>query len=206
MRYPEAIWQPGPAWKVWPERNAIAGVIEHSMEGEEEGAWSQLNGSAEVSWHFSVMYDGAVFQHYELDASPWHAGSKARNVTLIGVEHEGRKGEPLTPAQVKSSVALTRWVARQGGWRMERHKTLFEHNEVSSTSCPNGRIPWSAYEEEELAGLRQPNQSEALQLAEDLKHYGYMVNDPAEKDGYNAQVADAPPGVKRRWVIDVKED
>lgn len=149
MKYPEAIWQPGPTWKVWSEDNAIAGVIEHSMEGEDEGAWSVLNGDTQASWHFSVMYDGAVFQHYGLSSTPWHAGSKAQNIRLIGVEHEGRKGEPLTPAQLKASVALTRWIARQGGWRMERGKTLFEHREVSNTTCPNGRIPWEYYTEED---------------------------------------------------------
>ena len=96
MEYPGATQRPGPAWKVWPTANAIAGVILHSMEGAEAGAWSVLDGPLQASWHFSVMRDGRVFQHYPLDASPWHAGSRAQNVRLVGIEHEGQAGEPLT--------------------------------------------------------------------------------------------------------------
>ncbi len=147
--YPGAVDRPGPSWKVWPEANAHIGIIMHSMEGYEAGAWSQLDGTAQASWHFSVMADGRVFQHYSINESPWHAGNKSGNITLIGVEHEGRAGEPLTAVQLDASKALVQWIADTCGWTATRrpsNRTLFEHNEIGSTTCPNGRIPWGEYE------------------------------------------------------------
>ena len=161
MRYPEAIWYPDPTPNVYSGVNPAAGVICHSAEGYRNGLWIGIE-QPSVSWHFSILYDGSVWQHHDLTSRVWHAGSAWGNQNLIGIEHEGLIGEPLTPAQVKASVTLTRWIARQGGWRMERGKTLFEHNEVSSTSCPNDRIPWEAYVEEDGVELRALTQSEAI--------------------------------------------
>lgn len=146
-RYPGATWRPGPDWKTWGQTNAGAGVLLHSMEGYETGAWSVLDGMSQASWHFSVMRDGRVFQHYDLNEGCWHAGGKASNERFIGIEHEGRKGEPLTDAQRGASVALVRWIAAEKGWVMQRGTTLLEHREApgAATTCPNGRIPWEAY-------------------------------------------------------------
>jgi N-acetyl-anhydromuramyl-L-alanine amidase AmpD len=106
---------------------------------------SQLVGMTQVSWHFTVLKDGAVWQHYGLDSSCWHAGNRANNARLIGIEHEGKAGEPLTEAQTQASVSLVRWIAATQGWPLERHTRLLEHNEVYATACPSGRIPWERY-------------------------------------------------------------
>lgn len=145
--YPGATWRPGPDWKTWGQTNSGAGVLLHSMEGYEAGAWSVLDGNAPASWHFSVMTDGAVYQHYDLKASCWHAGGRASNQQLIGIEHEGMKGQPLTDAQLASSVGLVRWLSQELGWEMRRGETMLEHREApgAATTCPNGRIPWEAY-------------------------------------------------------------
>ena len=148
MRYPNGQWLPGPPESVWPDCNKCSGAVLHSAEGSWYGLQHQLVGG-NVSWHFSVLQDGRVFQHYELDASCWHAGSRAANATLIGIEHEGggpnNPSEPLTPLQLAASVTLVGWLASQFGWRMERGVTLFEHNELTNTRCPSGRIPWERY-------------------------------------------------------------
>lgn len=146
-RYPGATWRPGAAWKSWGATNAGAGVLMHSMEGTEAGAWSVLDGNAMASWHFSVMTDGRVFQHYDLDQSCWHAGGKASNERFIGIEHEGKKGEPLTDQQLASSTGLVRWLSQELGWEPVRGVTMLEHREApgAATTCPNGRIPWEAY-------------------------------------------------------------
>ena len=147
VNYPLAIQVPGHPSKVYSEKNSGVGVILHSMEGY----WSYANDEVQdaqipLSWHFSVLKNGVVEQHYPLSASCWHAGNKQANTTLIGIEHEGVKGEPLTEAQVQSSLLLVRWVAAQQGWEMERGVTMFEHNEINpKTTCPNGRIPWERY-------------------------------------------------------------
>lgn len=165
--YPGATVVPGPAANVYPEPNAVAGVIEHSAEGQ----WSQGYGPVDtmrqrgVSWLASVFRDGHIEQHYPLNASCWHAGSKQWNVRVVGIEHEGDKSQPLTAAQLASSVTFTRWIAAQGGWKMTRGVTLFEHKEVyPATTCPNGRIPWQYYYEENVVILNKADdQTQAVQ-------------------------------------------
>ena len=149
--YPAAVRHPGPASKVWPEPNQHVGVICHSVEGYIAAALNELDdGNQPLSWHFTIDKQGTVYQHYDLSASCWHAGSHAQNNLLIGIEHEGVKGEPLTEMQAAASVALVRWIASECGWAMSRapaSRTLWEHREVpaSNTTCPNDRIPWSRY-------------------------------------------------------------
>ena len=157
--YPAAIDRPGPDWKRWSDANVHTGAILHSAEGYEHGLWSQLDGPAQAAWHFSVMQDGRVFQHYPIDQSPWHAGNKTGNVTLIGIEHEGRIGEPLTAVQLAASKALVAWLGQTCGWTPTRDpasRTLFEHNEIGTTTCPNGRIPWSEYEPAPIPPVPMP--------------------------------------------------
>jgi N-acetyl-anhydromuramyl-L-alanine amidase AmpD len=115
------------------------------MEGSYGGALTVLTGNSQASWHFSVLKDGRVIQHYPTTSACWHAGGPAANNKFIGIEHEGRVGEALTPEQLASSVGLVRWIAQEEGWLMARHTTMFEHNEVYNTACPSGRIPWEAY-------------------------------------------------------------
>ena len=157
--FPGAIQMPGPQGKVYPEGNTVEGVVMHSMQGDyEPGATSVLfdesvsntNAYRAASWHFSILRDGTVYQHYGLDQAPFHAGSGLNNRRLIGVEHEGgppgNLSEPLTEPQVAAGVALLRWMAAQAGWpALSRATTLWEHREATSTVCPSGRIPWGQY-------------------------------------------------------------
>ena len=149
---PWASWRPGPQNKVFGyDDNAMLAVCMHSMEGYEAGAWSQLDGeNTGVSWHFSVMKSGTVYQHYPLQASPWHAGSKYQNQRLIGIEHEGVVGEPLTHAQRLASIDLVNWIAKQCGWEVSttdgpNRRTVYFHSDATATSCPNGRINLADY-------------------------------------------------------------
>ena len=157
--YPHAIQRPGPAGKTWStlgDRNAIGGVVLHSMQGSYEGALTVLddesvteqNAYRAASWHFSITKDGTVYQHYPVESAPFHAGSRYWNDRLIGIEHEGgapgNLAEPLTEAQYAASIALVRWIARIGGWPVEGGR-LYAHNQVTATSCPSGRIDWSRY-------------------------------------------------------------
>jgi len=145
---PFAIQYPDPTPNLYAGENGVKGVILHSAEGYKGGLWAGIENEG-VSWHFSILYDGSIWQHHPLTARCWHAGSTFGNFNLIGIEHEGIAGEPLTPLQRAASVRLTRWIAEQGGWRMERaagpSRTLWEHREQNNTTCPNGRIPWDAY-------------------------------------------------------------
>jgi N-acetyl-anhydromuramyl-L-alanine amidase AmpD len=154
--YPPAIQRPGPAAKIgYPgaTRNAAAGIVCHSMVGSAAGAMAVLDDPARrASWHFSVLRDGAVLQHFDSHAVAWHCGSREWNARTIGIEHEGGfepADEPLTPPQRASSVALVRWLAAQHGFALRRGDGLWEHREVAPasdpTACPSGRIPWQHY-------------------------------------------------------------
>ena len=154
--YPKAIQRLGPSVKVQSGRNPARGVVCHSMVGPRSAAYTVLDNVTgdrkTVGWHFSVMKDGTVEQHYPLDARVHHAGNLFANNNYIGIEHEGGLSpvtEPLTAKQREASIALVRWIAAQSGWIPSRtgQKTLWEHNEVSDTGtqCPSGRIPWEAY-------------------------------------------------------------
>lgn len=147
--YSLAVNDPGPAGLVYPETNTADGVILHSAEGRWSAAYKPTDTMAQgpVSWHFTVYTDGKVAQHYPLTASCWHAGSGTQNRRLIGVEHEGRAGEPLTAPQLASSVALVQWLRGERRWpSITRGVTVFEHRDVNKmTECPSGRIPWDKY-------------------------------------------------------------
>lgn len=146
--YPNAIQMPGPPANVYPDANQVEGVVCHSAEGDWSPTYQPTDTMIQrgVSWPFTVFKDGRVEQHYALDASCWHAGSGTHNRSKVGIEHEGRAGEPLTEVQTAASVALVRWIALTAGWSgLTRRVTLWEHNEVTTTTCPNGRIPWHRY-------------------------------------------------------------
>lgn len=147
--YPDAVQMPGPTASVYPDENACEGLICHSAEGDWSAAYKPTDTMIQrgVSWPFSIFKSGAVQQHFPISASCWHAGSAAQNRRLVGIEHEGKIGEPLTEAQTVASVALVRWIAQQAGWPdLARGVRLFEHREVNpATNCPSGRIPWGRY-------------------------------------------------------------
>lgn len=185
---PFAIRRDGPPWKAGytfgvsgPKR----GEVKHSAVGSWAGMQSVLDGPVQSSWHFSVLQDGRVFQHYALSTHCWHGndtdsdqGVRA-NLDLIGIEHEGgapgNLSEPLTEAQLAATVAVSRWAAEQYGFaRFGRFPeqwdcwTLAEHNQVGNTptACPSGRIPWDEVirrlEEVPVPEPTQPSEAEAL--------------------------------------------
>lgn len=166
------IWSPGPPEKVWADANIHDGIILHSMEGSLPVALGMLNDVSAladgswrnpVSWHFSIGLDGRVLQHYDLTQSPWHAGSRTTNRRFIGIEHEGVKGQLVTGVQLGASVGLVKALAAEFGWKEARRGLgLFEHNEWSQTTCPNGRIPWGNYVVTVVPPPQQPSLRDQL--------------------------------------------
>ena len=133
------------------------GDVKHSAEGGWGGIHAVLADlSRQSSWQFTVGYD-RIEQHYPYIAHCWHAGDAdddggvAANIDLVGIEHLGMAGTPLTDYQVAATVQISEWCAEQEGiTRFARYPeqagvwTLAEHNQVSDvpTACPSGRIPW----------------------------------------------------------------
>lgn len=159
---PFAVWFPGPDWKtgyLQVGRNSRKqGEVDHSMEGWKFGAHQVLLSPTPSSWHFSIYDDGTLEQHYTVSTNCWHCadadgdGGIAGNISLVGIEHEGIAGSPLTSKCLNTSIRLTSWLMQEWGFaRVARYPfmdasvwCLAEHNEVgdTSTACPSGRIPW----------------------------------------------------------------
>lgn len=148
--YPRATQHPGPRWKVRGV-SAVRGYVGHSAEGGLPGLFYELaRADRGAAWQFSCATDGRILQHYAVDEMVWHGGS-TRAHNMVGVEHEGVAGQPLTDPQLEASVELARWLAREWGWgALRRGVNLFEHNEVSDkiTACPSDRINWRAFAEQ----------------------------------------------------------
>ena len=161
---PSAVKVPGNPDKIgytaFGTRGPKLGDVKHSAEG-----WaSYLKFLIETplaikSWHFTVLLDGTIWQHYPIDAHCWHAGDTdddddvRANIELVGIEHEGLVGTPLTAEQTQATAEISRFCAEyfersaayarfpvqpSDGW------TLVEHTQVSNTftACPSDRIPW----------------------------------------------------------------
>lgn len=130
-----------------PYGNQMLGIVNHSAEGYfGTGNPSSVMRARGNSWHFTVLKNGKVWQHYPLEGMCWHAGSKA-NYRYIGIEHEGKAGEALTSAQLAATIKLNAAIARVRGWTSVKYGvTGFEHNDFMATACPSGRIPWSTIE------------------------------------------------------------
>ena len=154
--------RPGPSWKVGygtgdRRLGEIEGVVDHSEEGSQAGAYTVLDGPEQSSWTFSLPKVGEPIQHYSLEQITWHAGlpgdrrqdtSLIGNLTLVGKEHEGKAGEPWTQNQVywsaKIDVALRQLCPAFGANPPTLRKNMWEHRWLSATSCPSGRNPWNA--------------------------------------------------------------
>ncbi len=151
MWYENAIRDPAPEWKTgysFLSLNLRQGAVYHSMVGAFAAARARLFGDDRASWHFSVLKDGTIYQHYPIDRVAWHAGTVDANGKYIGIEHEGgaapNYSEPLTPAQYRSTLGLTLWLMKACSWPEFRVGVQgMEHNWLYPTACPSGRIPWS---------------------------------------------------------------
>jgi len=168
---PFAVHRPGPAQKVGypggvsgldPSLRMTApkwGEVKHSAEGDSmDGAHGVLdNLGINSSWHFTVGYD-VIEQHYTVNTNCWHGNDTDNddfvraNIDLIGIEHLGKAGEPLTEYQIDATTRLTKWLANSNGYYgFKRFPVeaglwcLAEHKEVGNswTACPSDRIPWS---------------------------------------------------------------
>jgi len=157
--------QQGPHWKQGypgiPNRamEAIEGEVNHSAEGSMAALLAEIqNLTRQASWTFSIDVDGRIVEHYPLESITWHAGRKGDldpdteitgNIALLGKEHAGRKGTPLTAAQEDASVSITKFVratALAGDNPPELAVNLWEHNWINpNTACPSGRINWDTY-------------------------------------------------------------
>jgi len=208
---PFGVRHPGPVQKVGYAGGAtrslgeIEGEVKHSSEGTLAGALAVLADLKQTaSWHLTIAKDGRVLQHYPLEAICWHAGlpgdrrldtSLIGNLTLIGEEHEGggpgNMGEPLTAKQLAASIRISEFVRNVcphvGASPPTRKVSLWEHRDLSPTSCPSGRIPWDTI----IAPLLEPEEAEmALDQADKQYIYDEIQKGVTYLDGRIKTTAD----------------
>jgi len=181
--YPGARKWLGPSNKKRYGTNGVKGIVNHSAVGYSAGLHHELvRADRGAAWHFSVMQDGTVEQHYPLNSVLWHAADAFGNMNYIGIEHEGGfnpANEPLTVKQREASVKLCQWIAKQAGFSLSRvdKKTLWEHNEIAdkATQCPSGRIPWQYYVDEVTTKVpRLPTIEEFGDVVASIYYYSHL--------------------------------
>ena len=182
-----AIRKPDPTPSTNSGVNPAEGVVLHSAEGYENGLISVLNGTV-VSWHFSNLKDGRLWQHYSITKKCWHSASSLGNERRVGVEHEGVMGEPLTEAQIATTVRLIQDTSAARGWTPERGRNLHEHRELGPTTCPNGRIPW-----DEILRRLEPEEDE-------------MTTHLAEASWFSGRQFDAMTPAGEFWTMQASRD
>lgn len=176
--------RPGLGDKVYSERNAMKGLIGHSIVGSVASALGRFespdrnpDGSytsqAAASVTFINPYDGPLIQCYPVWASTWTSGGRKANTELVAIESEGGASgnfsEPLNANQVRNLLhlvadfeALTGLTIVRGG----SGQTFWEHGEVatlygySPTACPSNRY------EPFYEALGAPPEEDALKLTE----------------------------------------
>ena len=197
--YPRATEALGPTWKVSGPPHPKRGAVYHSMVGTYSSAKAKMDGTDKASWHFSVLQNGQVYQHYPVNVWAWHCGDRddpegeiTNNRDLIGIEHEGgplgNTSEPLTDAQLDASAELTAWLLAEGHIsnlsRIGQTRGLWEHREMYATACPSGRIPWArlvtlATIEAERIPLQEDDDMRLISFKDAHGTWVYRVGDTA---------------------------
>ena len=86
-------------------------VFTNTLDWDAHPYFQQIRG-LEVSAHFYVRRDGALWQFVGTGARAWHAGVSRHagrencNDLYVGIELEGLEGEPFEPAQYETLASL----------------------------------------------------------------------------------------------------
>ncbi|MDT0213686.1 peptidoglycan recognition family protein [Rothia sp. ARF10] len=130
-------------------------LVVHNTECTYDVCTRLIKGEAEpnrfVSWHYTVRSDdGHVDQHVATRNVAAHAGNWYLNMHSVGVEHEGKAGEPgtwYTEALYRSSAQLVSYLAAQKGIELDRAH-IVGHEEFMSSNYkwdPGPYWDWEHY-------------------------------------------------------------
>lgn len=144
-------WKPSPNFSPGRRGQTAVAIVVHIMDGTLAGtdAWFASRGS-KVSAHYGVGKNGEVHQYVDEDDTAQHAGivdSPAAlvvrqrltlnpNLYTVGIEHEGRDGDALTPAQADASAELIAEIASDWGIPLDREHVIAHHEIRASKTCP----------------------------------------------------------------------
>jgi N-acetyl-anhydromuramyl-L-alanine amidase AmpD len=130
-------------------------LVVHNTECTYDVCTRLITGDAEpnrfVSWHYTIRSnDGHVDQHVANRNVAAHAGNWYLNMHSIGVEHEGKAGEPgqwYTEALYRSSAELVTYLADRYGYELDRAHVV-GHEEFGSSNYkwdPGPYWDWEHY-------------------------------------------------------------
>ena len=114
------------------------GVVLHTTEGSLDQTlrkFQKLELENPVGAHYVLDRDGRVYQIVPSDDMPYHGNSWYANMHLIGIEIVGESGSevPMTPAQERSTILLTQYLAERYQFPIDRDHILGHDN----LSAPN---------------------------------------------------------------------
>jgi len=148
-------------------------IVIHIMEGTLAGtdAWFQnIPTASNVSAHYGIGSNGEVHQYVKETDTAWHAGRKSSNAPFhlvqerprvnpnkytIGIEHEGRDGDPWSDEMYAASASLIKEICNRWDIPISR-KTIVGHREIYTVkTCPGSRVNLN-----KLIGLARGQESE----------------------------------------------
>mgnify|MGYP000709337550 CR=1 FL=1 len=124
--------------------NEVQALFTNQLDWDAHPYFGQIRG-LEVSSHFYIRRDGALWQFVSCDDRAWHAGrSEYRgrpncNDDSIGIELEGLEGETFEPAQYESLARLCEAVA---GTYPIAHVAGHEHIAPGRKQDPGPGFDW----------------------------------------------------------------
>ena len=127
-------------------------VVHHSDTRDLAGMVRAMNGSREVSTHYTVDIDGTIREHIDpWSRIAWHC--PGANLHGVGIDLIHRRGMPFPETQVAAAGRLLRWlclvhglpaVAAEGrspagkGQLARQVWGVAGHGQVQATRCPDG--------------------------------------------------------------------
>ncbi|HYB41192.1 MAG TPA: peptidoglycan recognition family protein [Candidatus Methylomirabilis sp.] len=124
-------------------------IVIHIIDGSLHRADLHFNDPASfVSAHYAVGRDGTIHQFVEEGDTAFHAGVVVNptwpllkpgvnpNFYTIGIEHEGRPGDPWSEALYGSSAALVSEVAARWNIPLTVDHVIHHHQIRATKSCP----------------------------------------------------------------------
>lgn len=164
VEQPPIVWQPAHPNNYTKGRGgkALEFIVLHIAEGTLEAVANWFaNPAARASTHYGVGKDGRIHQYVSLENTAYAHGAVEvdyanaprvlrenwgtnPNQIGVGIEHEGRGGDVLTPAQFDASTRLAAWLffaqlftSGATGVAVDRDHVLM-HREISpkSRTCP----------------------------------------------------------------------
>lgn len=136
---------PSENYAIGRQSHHIGWIVLHTMAGTVGGADARFhNASAQVSAHYGVGVDGALYTWVSENDTAYHAGDFNVNLQSIGIEHEdlGAYNDPRPDALYTASAALVADICQRYGIPIEAgvyptKPGIIAHRDVHATACPD---------------------------------------------------------------------